>query len=93
MSLQSEASNSGADDANPSKTVTSAVALLQSLKPSISAILGQQKLRVALDRMDIMKPDRGDLEKAHVLWVGPALEGDDAKRLKDVCGMRHFFPR
>ena len=51
------------------------------------AILSGHKLSVALNRMDIMNPDRGDLDKAHVLWVGPLLEGDDARRLREVCGM------
>jgi activating signal cointegrator complex subunit 1 len=55
------------------------------------AVLGEHKLRIALDRMDVMKPDRGDLTRAHVLWLGPALEGEDARRLKEVCGEFQFL--
>jgi len=71
-----------------SKTLSSALALLTALKPRIRTILGDHKLRVALDRMDIMKPDRGDLDRAHVMWLGPLLEGDDdARRLREVCAL------
>jgi activating signal cointegrator complex subunit 1 len=75
----------------PTKTVSAAISLLQSLKPRITEILGNEKLRVALNRMDIMKPNRGDLEQAHVLWVGPHVENDDAKRLRDVAGLYYYF--
>lgn len=68
-------------------TLSAALSLLTALKPRIMAILSGHKLSVALNRMDIMNPDRGDLDKAHVLWVGPLLEGDDARRLREVCGM------
>jgi len=57
------------------------------LKPRIMSILGTHKLRIALDNMDIMKPDRGDLDRAHVLWLGPGLEGEDAMRLSEVCAL------
>jgi activating signal cointegrator complex subunit 1 len=69
------------------KTLSSALALLAALRPRIMSILSGYRLRVALDRMDIMKPTRGDLDQAHVLWVGPLLEGADAGRLREVCGM------
>ena len=69
-----------------SKTLCSALALLTALKPRIMAILGDYKLCVPLDRMDIMKPDRGDLDKAHVLWLGPSPESEHASRLSEVCG-------
>jgi activating signal cointegrator complex subunit 1 len=50
------------------------------------SILGTHRLRIALDNMDIMKPDRGDLDRAHVLWLGPSLVGEDARRLTEICG-------
>jgi len=35
-----------------------------------------------------MKPDRGDLDQAHVMWLGPLLEGDDDdRRLREVCAL------
>lgn len=79
-----------ASQARP-KTLSSAISLLADLKPRILDIIGDQKLRVALNRMDIMKPERGDLDKAHVLWLGPSLEDEDGKRLKDVCGIFLVF--
>lgn len=69
------------------KTVESALSLLNSLKPRIFDILAGQRLRVVLNRMDVMKPDRSDLNKAHVLWLGPSLEGENAQLLSDVSGM------
>jgi activating signal cointegrator complex subunit 1 len=98
MSLDSNASQktniTAAESTAPStssqprpKTLSSALSLLTDLKPRILDILGDQKLRVALNRMDIMKPERGDLDMAHVLWLGPLLEDEDGRRLKHVCGM------
>jgi hypothetical protein len=40
--------------------------------------------------MDIMNPDRGDVEKAHVLWVGPDETLEEAQRLRVVCGRSHL---
>ncbi|KIP10739.1 hypothetical protein PHLGIDRAFT_48278, partial [Phlebiopsis gigantea 11061_1 CR5-6] len=68
----------------PPRTVESALALLAQLRPRIMDILNGEELRVALQRADIMRPERGDLEKAHVMWVGPPHEGEDAARLKHL---------
>lgn len=54
-------------------------------------ILGQERLRVSLRCMDIMKPERQDLERAHVMWVGPSHDGEDAKQLKKVSGQHLAF--
>ena len=71
-----------------SKDLQSAVDLLQSLRPNILEILANNPLRVALNTMDIMSPDHGDLSKAHVLWLGPSLNAnDDTRRLRAVCGL------
>ena len=86
MTLNSDDSFS---DQNSSKTVSEALTLLHSLKPRVMEILGKDKLRVALNRMDIMKPNRGSqdkLDNAHVLWIGPAIEGDEALKLQAVGG-------
>ncbi|KAK7682304.1 hypothetical protein QCA50_014507 [Cerrena zonata] len=66
------------------KTLDTAAQLLNELKPQVMKMLAGEKLRIGLKRIDIMKPERGDLEKAHILWTGPAQEGEDAKRLRDV---------
>ena len=68
------------------RTVEAALALLVQLRPQIMDILNGEELRVTLQRADIMRPERGDLERAHVMWVGPPLEGEDAARLKHVAG-------
>lgn len=101
MSLESNASqvtNIAAAEANASsavlqtrpKTLQSALSILTELRPRILDILGGQKLRVALNRMDIMQPERGDRDKAHVLWLGSRLDDEDGMRLKDVCSMFVF---
>ena len=68
------------------KSLQSALDLLRSLKSRIMNILGNHRLRVSLDRMDVMKPGHGRPGDAHVLWLGPSLENDDGRRLKAVCG-------
>jgi hypothetical protein len=71
-------------DTDRVKTPAEAVALLSGLRPRIMDILGSSKLRVRLERMEVMKPERGDLSRAHVLWVGPREE--EAGTLREVCG-------
>lgn len=68
------------------KTLSGATALLQNLRPRILELLENAQLNVVFDRVDIMRPDRGDLEKAHVMWVGPSQDSEDARRLKLVSG-------
>ncbi|KAJ3520334.1 hypothetical protein NM688_g9179 [Phlebia brevispora] len=67
-----------------SRTLDSAIDLLNELRPRILDLLSQSPLRVALQRVDIMRPDKGDLEQAHVMWAGPSHEGEDSRRLKRV---------
>ena len=68
------------------KTVDDALRLLAELKPRIKDLLAGEPLRVALRHVDIMKPDRGDLARAHVMWAGPPKDGADAVRLRRVAG-------
>lgn len=84
------------DAAGAEKSVSAALALLASLRPRIREVLGAPgdgKLRVALERMDVTKPERVRGEEGvygRVLWVGPEIGGGgdgDAKKLKLVCGM------
>ena len=66
------------------RTLEAAVRFLNELKPRVMEMLAGHKLLVGLNLVDIMRPERGDLEKAHVLWTGPSNEGEDARRLRDV---------
>lgn len=70
-----------------SNTLRSALDLLQSLKPKIMEILAGKPLLVPFHRMGIMNPRYGDLSKAHVLWLGPAVVDEDARRLTAVCSV------
>ncbi|EMD39444.1 hypothetical protein CERSUDRAFT_121726 [Gelatoporia subvermispora B] len=71
------------------RTLDAVRTLLQGLRPRILEILGREPLRVRLGSMDVMKPERGDLERAHVMWVGPPPEGEDVRRLKAVAQFVH----
>lgn len=71
---------------SPPRTIESALALLNKLKPKILEMLNGEKLRVPLTHVDIMNPDRGDLEKAHVMWAGPSDEDEGAQKLKRISG-------
>ncbi|OCH83916.1 hypothetical protein OBBRIDRAFT_799527 [Obba rivulosa] len=71
------------------RTLEAARALLRDIRPRILDILAGVPLRVQLDSMDIMKPERGDLERAHVMWIGPSHEGEGARRLKVVAQFVH----
>lgn len=81
MSLNSDATTS---TGTRPKTLDSAAQLLNELKPRVMQMLHGEKLRIGLKQIDVMRPERGDLEKAHILWTGPTFEGEDAKRLRDV---------
>jgi len=93
MSLQSSsrgAENSVSNNTQPRPpTLAYAISLLDQLKPQVMALLGQERLRVAFRSLDIMKPERRDLERAHVMWVGPSADDDDTRRLKEVAELIH----
>ena len=85
MSLDdSEPSDSRA--INSRKTLSEALSLLSSLRPQISELLCGTRLKVPLQMMNIMPPDGRDPDRAHVLWLGPSLENEDAQRLLQVGG-------
>lgn len=65
-------------------TLEEACSVLESLRKNVMELLGGERLRVGLERMDIMRPDRGDASRAHVMYVGPISDSEDAKRLKAV---------
>jgi activating signal cointegrator complex subunit 1 len=71
------------------KTVAQAQALLEELRPRILEVLDGEKLRVPLNVVDIMTPNRGDPHQAHILWAGLPAEGSVAARLKVVCELIH----
>lgn len=78
-------------DGTPPRELETALRILSGLKPKIVDCLSGGELKVALKRVDIMKPDRGSLEKAHVFWTGPPEEGEDVVRLKTVCRTYTMF--
>ena len=89
MSLIRDEETEGTSEANANKTISSAIAFLQSLRPRIIDELGGAGLRIPLERIGIMKPERGNMERAHVMFAGPAVEdpmSEDVRRLKRVCG-------
>ncbi|KAF8551128.1 hypothetical protein OG21DRAFT_1605495 [Imleria badia] len=89
MSLE-DAENSIASDGqatNSRKTLSDALSLLASLGPQISALLCGASLKIPLQLMDIMPPDGGNPDRAHVLWFGPPHEHEDGQRLRQVGEM------
>ncbi|KAF6759265.1 hypothetical protein DFP72DRAFT_151151 [Ephemerocybe angulata] len=89
-----------ADEENaPKLTISSALALLESLKPQISTILTSsgttesKKVYVPLDVLDVFPP--GSTEKANVLWVGPdhkkqkVSRNEEWKVLWRICDLIH----
>ncbi|KAI6022018.1 hypothetical protein EDC04DRAFT_3117927 [Pisolithus marmoratus] len=69
------------------KTLQEALTLLFSLKPRIEELLSGSRFCVPLNRMNIMKPDGGDPDNAHVLWLGPSQDSEDARRLERIGEM------
>lgn len=65
-------------------TLADAQALLTTLRPRIMELLDGHSLCIPLTEMNIMNPDRGNADNAHVLWLGPSHDAKDAQRLKSV---------
>ncbi|KIK91414.1 hypothetical protein PAXRUDRAFT_830864 [Paxillus rubicundulus Ve08.2h10] len=87
MSLVESESSNAAPDNDPSdtrKTLSQALSHLETLRPQIAKILSGKRLSVPLRMMDIMQPDQGNPDNAHVLWLGPSSETEDARRLRRV---------
>jgi activating signal cointegrator complex subunit 1 len=68
------------------RTLADAQALLTTLRPRIMELLDGHSLCIPLTEMNIMNPDRGNADNAHVLWLGPSPDTKDAQRLKSVSG-------
>lgn len=66
------------------RSLADAQALLTRLRPRIMELLNGHSLCIPLTEMNIMNPDRGNADNAHVLWLGPSLDTKDAQRLKSV---------
>ncbi|KAG2139632.1 kinase A anchor protein [Suillus bovinus] len=66
------------------RTLEDALALLSTLRTRIMELLDGHGLCIPLTEMNIMKPDRGNADNAHVLWLGPSMDTSDAQRLKSV---------
>ncbi|KAG2114376.1 kinase A anchor protein [Suillus discolor] len=68
----------------PGRTLEDAQALLSTLRTRVMELLNGHSLSIPLTEMNIMNPDRGNADHAHVLWMGPSLDTEDAQRLKSV---------
>ena len=93
MSLEEDEnySTSKPDRSTSPKTTKTALAHLQSLKEPIISILQGSPLRISLEAIDIMKPERNDPDKAHVMFVGPnevnSKDMEQYQKLVSVCGI------
>lgn len=83
---------------NTPSTLASALALLNSLRPTLLQMLERRPLLVPLESIDIMKPGRSaerrskdDPMNAHILFAGPlpSNESEDLKRLREICSKWH----
>ncbi|TDL19159.1 hypothetical protein BD410DRAFT_792407 [Rickenella mellea] len=74
-------------------TLQNAITLLECIRPRLMSLMENKPRRVSFQRLDIMSPNRGDLEKAHIMWIGPDVESEEGKRLQDFCELIHkeFF--
>lgn len=66
------------------RTLADAQALLTRLRPRIMELLDGHSLCIPLTEMNIMNPDRGNADNAHVLWLGPSPNTKDTQRLKSI---------
>lgn len=64
-------SSKSASNQQPEHTLEAATKVLNDIKEDVKALLHGEKLCVSLDSMDIMRPEKGNPERAHVMWVGP----------------------
>ncbi|EJC98340.1 uncharacterized protein FOMMEDRAFT_149150 [Fomitiporia mediterranea MF3/22] len=90
MSLEddSAALSTAGGAAQVKKTVSAASEYLKKIRPSINNALNGHALRVPLTAIDIMKPERNDASRAHIMFAGPSasdLRSVDGQRLKYVC--------
>lgn len=72
-------------ETQPDRTLARATELLHAIRPKVLEMLEGKPLKIGLERMDIMPPERGNAERAHVLWVGPDIGSEEGKRLTAVC--------
>lgn len=76
-------------------SVQDALALLRTLREPIRELINdgsslESRLYLPLDRLDIMRNGRNNhSDNAHVLWVGPDLDGELGKRFRRVCELVH----
>jgi len=83
----------GGSNQPPEHTIESALNLLRSLRPQLLETLrsdgAASSLSVPFSKIDIMSPERGDNEKAHVMWAGPSAEQLKGSALHKVSHMVH----
>ncbi|KAH7907101.1 kinase A anchor protein [Hygrophoropsis aurantiaca] len=85
MSLTDAVDNSNDDTTHSeAKTLPEALSLLSTLKPRIIEMMQGDSIFAPLNLMNIMKPDDGNPDNAHVLWLGPSFDTEAAQRLRRV---------
>ncbi|PAV16810.1 hypothetical protein PNOK_0687400 [Pyrrhoderma noxium] len=72
MSLSDNTKNATSGSTTLEPTVNQAISLLHSIRPQIVQLLRGESLRIPLSAMDIMKLERNDPSRAHVLFCGPS---------------------
>ena len=72
MSLSDNTKNATSGSTTSEPTVNQAISLLHSIRPQIVQLLRGESLRIPLSAMDIMKLERNDPSRAHVLFCGPS---------------------
>ncbi|KII90527.1 hypothetical protein PLICRDRAFT_536428 [Plicaturopsis crispa FD-325 SS-3] len=82
LAASSKSTASSSAESQPASTLDAAISLLQALRPRIIDLLAASPLRVTLDRMSIMPPDRSG---AHVLWLAPNEDNEETRRLRAVA--------
>ncbi|KXN81932.1 Activating signal cointegrator 1 complex subunit 1 [Leucoagaricus sp. SymC.cos] len=73
------------------KRVEDALALLETLRPQLRALLEDRKtVKVELGTLDVLKTERrGEEVHAHVLYLGVSDADEETLRLKRVCDVVH----
>ena len=100
MALSNDNDNDQETTPIGSRTVSSALALLRSLKPQLDAVVAESggdttdtSIPVVFDRMDIMRrvkappaDSESDQVWADVMYLAPRETGDNGTKLRRVCG-------
>ncbi|KAI0032919.1 kinase A anchor protein, partial [Vararia minispora EC-137] len=88
------ATASSSQEATQLNTLEHASALLQAVQPRIIKLLAGRPLRIGLETIDMLQPERQRQGMAHVLVLCPDPKSDNGQRLRAVCDLvREAFSR